>query len=255
VKDEFSFEAKIYDRVWGKYEYDRDVEFLDSLFRKHKCRSVIDIGCGTGNHSIRLSNLGYQVTGVDVSPAMLKIARNKGKKAKITFMLGDMRKLGKDFSKSQKFDAAICLGQVFHHLVNRNDLPTFLEELHKILRRNGLFVFCTRNAKKIKDEYLNTLRLDHMVNEEKLQLAIFSYNSRDLEDPNILVWRTIYILKEDDKVDFQIREHRLRWFEFSPLKQIIRENRFKIITTYSGPQREKFTENDHQDMWFVTTAT
>jgi ubiquinone/menaquinone biosynthesis C-methylase UbiE len=254
MQDEFSLEARFYDKIWGRYDYDGDVKFLAGFFRKYHCRSVIDIGCGTGNHALRLSKMGYQVTGVDVSPTMLKIAKTKDKEAKIKFIRGDVKKLEKVISKGQRFDAAICLGQVFSHLMTNKDIQAFLNRLHKILKKNGLFVFSARNAKKINEEYLNKLRLDHMVNEEKLQLLMLAYNIRDLQDPNIIVWNPIYLMKENNKVDLQIREHKLRWFEFSTLKKMITKNGFKIVTIYSGPIKEKFEEDEHADMWFVTTA-
>jgi len=254
MKDEFSLEARFYEKIWGRYDYDADVKFLTGFFRKYHCRSVIDIGCGTGNHALRLSKLGYQVTGVDLSPTMLKIAKEKDKKGKIRFVQGDMKKLEKVIQKDQRFDAAICLGQVFYHLVTNKDVQAFLNRLHKILKQNGLFIFNARNAKKINEEYLNKLRLDHILNEEKLQLLMLAYNTRDLQDPNVMVWNPIYLIKENDKVDLQIREHRLRWFEFSTLKRIITENGFEIIATYSGPTKEKFNDNEHTDMWFVTNA-
>jgi ubiquinone/menaquinone biosynthesis C-methylase UbiE len=199
--------------------------------------------------------MGYQVTGVDVSPTMLKIAKEKDKEAKIRFIQGDMKKLEKVIPKGQRFDAAICLGQVFSHLMTDKDVQAFLNRLHKILKQNGLFVFSARNAKKINEEYLNKLRLDHMLNEEKLQLLVLTYNIRDSQDPNIIVWNPMYLMKQNSKVDLQIREHKLRWFEFSTLKKIMTENGFKIIATCSGPMKEKFKEDEHTDMWFVTTAT
>lgn len=253
MKDEFSLEARFYDKIWGKRDYDADVKFLADFFRKYHCRSVIDIGCGTGNHALRLSKMGYQVTGVDVSSTMLEIAKAKDKEAKIKFIKGDMKKLEKVVPKGQRFDAAICLGQVFSHLMTNKDVQALLNRLHKILKQNGLFVFSARNAKKINEEYLNKLRLDHMINEEKLQLLILTYNTRDLQDSNIIVWNPIYLIKQNSKVDLQIREHKLRWFKFSTLKKIITENGFKIVAIYSGPMKEKFKEEEHTDMWFVTT--
>jgi len=228
-------------------------KFLAGFFRKYHCRSVIDIGCGPGNHALRLSKLGYQVTGVDVSPTMLKIAKEKDKEGKIRFIRGDMKKLEKVIPKSQRFDAAICLGQVFSHLMTNKDVQAFLSRLHEILKQNVLFVFSARNAKKINEEYLNKLLLDHMLNEEKLQLLMLGHNIRDSQDPNIIVWNPIYIMKENSKVDLQIREHKLRWFEFSTLKKIITKKGFKIVTIYSGSTKEKFKEDEHADMWFVTT--
>jgi len=253
MKDEFSLEARFYDKIWGRRDYDSDAKFLADFFRKYHCRNVIDIGCGTGNHALRLSKMGYQVTGVDVSSTMLEIAKAKDKEAKIKFIKGDMKKLEKVVPKGQRFDAAICLGQVFSHLMTNKDVQALLNRLHKILKQNGLFVFSARNAKKINEEYLNKLRLDHMINEEKLQLLILTYNTRDLQDSNIIVWNPIYLIKQNSKVDLQIREHRLRWFEFSTLKKIITENGFKIVAIYSGPMKEKFKEEEHTDMWFVTT--
>ena len=253
MKDEFSLEARFYDKIWGKRDYDADVKFLADFFRKYHCRSVIDIGCGTGNHALRVSKMDYQVTGVDVSSTMLEIAKAKDKEAKIKFIKGDMKKLEKVVPKGQRFDAAICLGQVFSHLMTNKDVQALLNELHKILKQNGLFVFSARNAKKINEECLNKLRLDHMINEEKLQLLVLTYNTRDLQDSNIIVWNPIYLIKQNSKVDLQIKEHKLRWFEFSTLKKIITEKGFKIVAIYSGPMKEKFKEEEHTDMWFVTT--
>ncbi len=165
-----------------------------------------------------------------------------------------MKNLGKAISKSEKFDAAICLGQVSSSLMTNRDVKAFFNGVHKILKKNGLLVFNARNAKKINEEYLNRLRLDHMVNEEKLQLLLLTYNTRDPQDPNIIVWRPIFLMKENNKVKLQIREHKLRWFEFSTLKKIITENHFETLATYSGPQKEKFDEDDHVNIWLVATA-
>ena len=113
MKDEYGLEARFYDRIWGKYDYDTDVRFLDELFKEHRCKNVVDIGCGTGNHSVRLSKLGYEVTGVDISPAMLKRARSKVRKMR--FILGDMKELRAIIPKA-RFDAAISLGSFLSSL-------------------------------------------------------------------------------------------------------------------------------------------
>lgn len=185
---------------------------------------------------------------------MLKIAREKDKKAKIRFVQGNMKNLEKVIQKGEKFDATICLGQASASLMTNKDVQAFFNGLHKILKRNGLFVFNARNAKKINEEYLNKIRLDQTINEEKLQLLILTYNTRDSQNPNIIIWKPIYLIKENDSVDLQIREHKLRWFEFSVLKKTITENGFKIMATYSGPKKGKFNENEDMDIWFVTTV-
>jgi ubiquinone/menaquinone biosynthesis C-methylase UbiE len=254
MKDEFGIEARLYDKIWGKYDYDSDVKFLNNLFKEHGCRSIIDVGCGTGNHSLRLSTLGYEVVGVDISPTMLKIAKKKEKEAKVKFIQGDMRKLQKVVRENRRFDAAICLGQAFSNMITNRDIHAFLCGLHKILKKDGLFIFNARNAKKINEEYLNKIRLDHTLVEKRLQLLVLVYNTRHPRNQNVIVWRPIYLMKENDKVDFQMREHKLRWIHFSVLKKMLTESSFKVVSMYSGNTKEKFDEDEHTNMWFVATA-
>jgi len=61
-------------------------------------------------------------------------------------------------------------------------------------------------------------------------------------------------MKENDKVDLQIREHKRRWFHFSRLKKALIENRFKVIAICSGATKEKFKEDEHATMWLVTNC-
>lgn len=253
MKDVFSLEAKLYDKIWGRYDYNSDIEFLDVLFSDYGCKRIIDIGCGTGGHALRLSVKGYDVTGVDLSPAMLKVAREKDKDVRVKFIQGDMRRLSKlPFGK--KFDAAICLGQTFSHLLTNRDVKNFLGGLRVILKKNGLFVFNARNAKKIKEEYLNRLLLDHMIIEEKLQVIVLVYNTRWVKNQDVIIWRPIYLIKEDERMDMQIREHKLRRFHFSELRRMLIEKGFRITETYSGNMKEAFREDEHETMWFVTTV-
>jgi SAM-dependent methyltransferase len=254
MEDEFSLEAKIYDKIWGRSDYDSGVKFLDSLFREYHCRSVIDIGCGTGNHALRLSKIGYEVTGVDISPSMLEKAREKDRKAKVNLVEGDMRRPDRAVPRDKKFDAAICLGIAFSHLLTNNDVQTFLRGLHKILRKDGLLVFDARNAKKIGEEYLNKLLVEHVITESRLQLLMLACNTRDPRNRNIIVWRPIYLMNENGKLDFQMRERKLRWFLSSTLKKLLAQNHFKLLRCYSGPFKERFDENENATMWLVSVA-
>jgi len=126
--------------------------------------------------------------------------------------------------------------------------------MHMILKKNGLFVFNARNARKIDETYLNNLRLRHLVNDDETQIVVLEHNVRDPSDPNTIVWRPIFLVKENDRVDLQIREHKLHWFLFRELERLLLESGFRLASTYSGPSGETFSEELHSDMWFVTTA-
>ena len=69
------------------------IKLLTSLI-PIKSGSILDMGCGTGTLSIILSNLGYKVTGIDLSPNMINIAKQKALQGNITieFIVGNARK-------------------------------------------------------------------------------------------------------------------------------------------------------------------
>lgn len=253
MADEYDFEAKFYDKIWGRYDYDTDVKFLDKLFKKYRCKNVLDIGCGTGNHAIKLASLGYKVTATDVSDKMLEIARNKIHNRKINLKQADMRDIASIFPEG-RFDGAYMLGNVAYHLNSDEEARSFLKGVHRVLKAGGVFVFNARNAKKINESYLDNLLLDHLVNDKEVQIAVLNYNVRDAQDPNTIIWRPIFLVKENNKVDFQIREHRLHWFEFNKVEKLLLQTGFRLMSTYAGPSEETFDEILHADMWFVTLS-
>ena len=95
--------AKYYDKIYVEKDYAGEAKFMEWVVKKHqkgKGKKLIDIACGTGNHIQYLKNH-YKVTGLDLNPEMLKLARKKVQDVK--FIKGDMKKLALD----EKFDVII----------------------------------------------------------------------------------------------------------------------------------------------------
>ncbi len=74
---------------------------------------ILDVACGTGRHSIPLSQLGYGMVGLDISATLLKIAKLHSKESQ--FVRGDMRFLP---FKPQAFTAVISMDTSFGYLEN-----------------------------------------------------------------------------------------------------------------------------------------
>ena len=70
-----------------------ECDFIEKEINYNKAARILDIGCGTGRHSIELSKRGYTVTGIDLSESMLKRAKNKAsdQNLKIVFQKHDAR--------------------------------------------------------------------------------------------------------------------------------------------------------------------
>lgn len=135
--------ARYYDFIYEHLvDYDADVRYLEHLFRRflpRKPRTILDVGCGTGNHSIRLARRGFEVTGLDLSRAQLAVARRKARAAHlaIRFVAGDMR----SFHLDSEFEAAICMFGAFGYLIRFRDVQSALRSIRRNLIPGGLFAF------------------------------------------------------------------------------------------------------------------
>jgi len=96
-------------------------------------QSMLDLGIGTGLGSILFLKAGLKIHGMDISPQMLDVCRNKGFSS---LHLHDVTKPPYPFD-SESMDHAVCTG-VFNFF---SDLSPFFQETGRILRKNGLFVF------------------------------------------------------------------------------------------------------------------
>jgi cyclopropane fatty-acyl-phospholipid synthase-like methyltransferase len=93
-----------------------EVDFIIEQFNLPLGSSILDMGCGTGRHSVELAKRGYVVTGVDLSTGMLAEARQAAGAAGVVveFIQSDATK----FTTVKRFDAAICLCEGAFGLVN-----------------------------------------------------------------------------------------------------------------------------------------
>ncbi|MBB6170958.1 SAM-dependent methyltransferase [Nocardiopsis mwathae] len=140
VLDTYEKIAGIYDAVTDVPGYPTWMKIFIDLIEGHGCagKRLLDLGCGTGKSSVAFKDLGYEVTGVDISPAMIDIARGKKEMADIEFVVGDLRRLP-GFPVS--FDAATAAGEQFHYLADTAELRAALESVRGALRPGGLLVF------------------------------------------------------------------------------------------------------------------
>jgi predicted TPR repeat methyltransferase len=102
-------------------------------------RRVVDLGIGTGDLAIALARRGFEVTGVDVAPAMLAVAREKARGSGVAFALleQDLREL----RLAAPADVALCVYTVVNQLTGDGDLDRALGAVRANLVPHGLFVF------------------------------------------------------------------------------------------------------------------
>ena len=106
-------------------------------------QDILDVGCGTGRHVVPLARLGYRVTGMDSSPAMVGECRRKLTQQGLS---ADLRAVGlQELGESTAFDATICMDSVICYLQDTECIANALGALHDALRPGGILVLDNRN--------------------------------------------------------------------------------------------------------------
>lgn len=122
-----------------------EVDFIEKEIGYNKSFHILDIGCGTGRHSIELAKRGYTVVGIDLSESMLKRAKEKAtnENIKIDFIQADARHL--DYNN--EFDLIIMLCEGAFPLMETDEMNyTILKNAVNALTRNGKLIFTTLNG-------------------------------------------------------------------------------------------------------------
>ena len=97
--------AEVYDAIMDDSLYDKWTDFSLRHFPKNK-KKLLELACGTGIQSVRFSQAGFDVTGLDLSEEMLDVARQRAKEAgeAINFKQGNML----DLSQAGQYDLVTC---------------------------------------------------------------------------------------------------------------------------------------------------
>jgi ubiquinone/menaquinone biosynthesis C-methylase UbiE len=144
-EDLFDNYAATYDKETYTQGTIQEVDFIEREIGLGRNLRILDIGCGTGRHSIELAKRGYDVVGVDLSENQLKRAREKAEEADlyVELLKRDARKL--DFS--DEFDAVLIICEGGFALMETDEMNfAILQGAARALKRNGVFILTTLNA-------------------------------------------------------------------------------------------------------------
>lgn len=135
--------ARFYDADYR--DYDLDIPLVLEL-AAGAGGPVLELGCGTGRLLAPLAGAGHTVTGVDISPALLEIARSKlasqGLVARTTLVRGDLRnfELPQTRAARDPFAFAFCVSNTFLHLNTPQAQLAALETVAGHLAPGGVFL-------------------------------------------------------------------------------------------------------------------
>ena len=156
----------LYDLIYSKKDYKAETNLISKLIKKFLSSKVniLDIGCGTGQHTLELLKKGYYVTGIDLSNEMLKIAKKKLLLNKLfsnnLFNLNayEVNKL------NTKFDVVLMMFNVIGYLDN---LELLFQKLQDSLKPNALIFFDYWSETAVRKNPPKTTKKDFLCSQFK----------------------------------------------------------------------------------------
>ncbi|MCU9613946.1 class I SAM-dependent methyltransferase [Caldibacillus lycopersici] len=145
--------AYLYDELMDEAPYDKWVCFFQKQKEKYtpNANNILDLACGTGEMSIRLSEQGYQVTGVDLSEDMLAVANEKAmnKGYRIPFYQQNMTEL----EGIGPFDIVVIFCDSLNYLASEKEVIETFQSVKRVLKPDGLLLFDVHSTYKIDSVY------------------------------------------------------------------------------------------------------
>ena len=143
--------SKVYDIFMKDAPYEKWTIYIQNIFKKFKVnpKIICELGCGTGNMTIRLAKKNFSLIGIDISDDMLAIAKNKIIENNIDNILFLNQNMC-NFKLVNKVDCFICICDGLNYILNEKDLLNVFKSVFKYLNKDGLFIFDLNTIYKFK---------------------------------------------------------------------------------------------------------
>ncbi len=227
--------AALYDSMYSTKEYSAETGWVAALLADHgvpRAGRLLDLGCGTGSHSIALARLGYRVTGVDRSHQMLAIAEKKASDEglRLTFVRAPLEALN---LPDGPFDAAVMLFSVIGYLRSNEEITAALLRIRQHLAVNAVLIFDYWYGPAV-------LRLRpqprfHELRQADTTLLKFSSGSLDSHAQVVAVRMNVWKIADGRVVATVCEEHLMRYFFPQELRLLMTGAGFEIVTETAFP--------------------
>jgi SAM-dependent methyltransferase len=240
-----------YELIEGR-DWRKEIDLIKSILKDHECKSLIDLGCGTGYHARALTRLGFEVTGIDISKQNIQYAKRKAREEKVRprFVVGSYY----EYCPSACFDSALCLNWSIP--VKDVEVKRFLDNTYSILRPGGLLVFDFERVSQIVWSDVGKAITDMWDQKDELIVRV----SLGQVVANVLYSRDVYLIypksfKEDQPderlryeaatdthVQMYVDRSCVRFFSMREIRNFARQSGFRVISNFVQP-RQKYKRN------------
>ena len=236
------FFARFYDTIYDQVRDAKDHQyFMNRIF--DTTGPILEIGVGTGRLFLDALNKGADIYGIDISPAMFEILKNKlPEKDHHRIEVQDIC----TFNLDQKFDLIIAPFRVFMHLLTVEDQFKALDRVFAHLNPDGSFIFdlFVPNLKMLHEG------LDHVKDfegEYSPGKKLTRYSSMQADLINQISHVTFKFVWDEDGLE-KTEEWKtdLRFFFRYEIEHLIKQSKLKLVNIFGDFQKHELNKQSKE---------
>lgn len=235
--------ANQYDAMYIDKDYVAECDLVAAAAAKLNVpiNRVLDVGCGTGGHSLEWANRNIASVGVDLSQAMISIAERKAEaltsNVRPEWLVGDAR----TFQANGLFDVATMMFAVLGYMNSNDDVIAALKNVRGHLRTDGLFVFdCWYGPAVLSVRPEDRVRMvEGQGDSQTIRAASTTIDSlRHLAHVTFKLWT----VQGEKYLGYAEETHVMRYFFLQELSLLLQMAGFELVTLSSFPEGNEPSE-------------
>ncbi len=223
--------------------WNSEKEILQKWLQKYPFRRGLDAACGTGLHTLLLSQLGVEMWGADISREMLKHARKNARTAgvSIRWIQTPLEKLSKNIH--HQFQAVLCLGNSIPHLLTKSQLLSTFRNFYHLLEPGGWVILQLLNYHKILSDKQRIISIHRMDNLEFIRF--YDYEGKFIN------FNVLTIAWEKQKTISELHSTLLYPYTLEELQNYLQRVRLFPIAVYGDMHFSKFDRKTSPNLVIV----
>ncbi len=208
--------AKVYDSFMSDVPYDKWTSFLEKVWQDYDInpKLICDLGCGTGSLTQILAKT-YDMIGIDISPDMLMIAREKNMEndTNILYLEQDMR----EFELYGTVDSIVCMCDSLNYLTEKEDVIDVFKLCNNYLNPKGLLIFDLNTEYKFKNVYGSKTFADNT------DVGSYIWINDYIEEEKINVYDVNFFIYDDEAEMYEKFDeyHEERAYSLDEIKEML----------------------------------
>lgn len=237
--------AQVYDKFMDNIDYENWCRYIITLLKEYGIdeksgnalgsKIVLDLGCGTGNVTQKLSEFGYDMIGIDNSQDMLNLAMEKrGDNESILYLLQDMR----EFELYGTVAAVVSVCDSINYITDYDDLVQVFKLVNNYLDPKGIFIFDLKTINNYKN-------IGEQVIAEDREECSFIWDNYFDENDNINEYQlSVFVRGADGRYDKFTEEHYQRAYVLEEIKSALSDSGLRFIASYNAFTKDEADENN-----------